>query len=127
MIIQFEHDKLDQLSNEDLDELFKKSLANQSRMKWLIKNLKEGNLCWDVHIVRVYVLQQNGVIGWGFVEEDFSEDSYPIGVYVCRKYRRKGVGNSILEELIKFYGKQLIANPWDETGKNFYKKKVSVK
>lgn len=82
-----------------------------------LENLKPGwiILAWE----------KGQIIGWSYLWERWGDRDLQIGVYVSRKWRRKGIGSKLARKAKEFaaeFERQVVSQGWDKAGLSFYRK-----
>lgn len=109
-------------SPELLDELGKLNYKTTKEIKdkWcdspmldLIETVKHGG---SKKAFAVYVTRYSKVIGWA------SLDGSNVNVFVLKKFRRRGIGKTLLLEMNKHRKTQVTVYPWDKKGLAFFER-----
>lgn len=123
--VMFDQKNFSEMEKEELAALHRVSMQYRSHMKNLIRWFKSNELPYDVATIRAF--HDGKLIGWGYIELNYSIDTFEVGVYVQREHRGKGLGTAIMERMKAHIdevekGKSIIAKPWNHIGESFFAK-----
>jgi RimJ/RimL family protein N-acetyltransferase len=117
------------LTNRELDQLFRCSMTYHSRMKNMIRSIKQGE-DFELYAIRAWSLYSQKLIGWAYLENGwvFSKGTkMEIGIYVSREHRGKGVATDLVRNIKDFAAETfpeipVISSPWDNAGQCLFQK-----
>ncbi len=133
MVTKINSKYVENLTNKEIDRLFKLTLTGQNPKRYpdaqmtpqLSDELRRPSSRDDQRRARTFMLKEDGVIvSWGLVFRHFQ---YPSGrmtayFYTLPDSRRKKYGSRVAKSIEKWYGEKPFVIPWDVASRAFFDK-----
>jgi len=114
---KYEICKFSDLSDEDINTLYGLNLGNDGEMRALVEqyNKNRSNYRRDLTIT-ICRNRLKKIIGWATIYKNTH-----IGVFVHPRYRKKGIGSTLVEMMVdNSKNRQIICSPWSVAGYTLY-------